>query len=424
MGKSNLLKTLTLLLAFQFLTSCAAPAPQAMATSTVATATETAISTSTPSEPYELVLNDSQKIILNVSSSDFGIGFDPLPGTTEIWESTYPFNDKRVLLPHTENTNYFSPIYSPDGEWIAYIVSKPVFDYAGRAMTPGVYGSDSIWIMRKDGTDKRQISPSFASTYVVIDHNRYYSQRIETYMDWSPDGNYLHFYYQNYDTVNHTWMELYILDSTSGKCSLVASVPYDTNLDFKWAGKNGFFFYEIDDAIWVGQITKDGIDQDEISLLPNGDDLPENHTNIGWTPGQEGLIVLSHDEGRVNWVIWQYDFWKDSWINKMEYSGERLYFNVNWGFYFGSDDNFHFIDLSTWEPIDIVVSENDTFPYLSYHYELNSASGVPILNFRDEHTENILGVEIGKGKELSLLIDWQLFDPSNEYMTIDYDWSP
>jgi Tol biopolymer transport system component len=60
------------------------------------------------------------------------------------------------------------PRYSPDGQWICF-----TSDRTGKSERAG----DNIWIMRKDGTDLRQVTNE---TFRLVNNP-----------SWSPDGNYL-----------------------------------------------------------------------------------------------------------------------------------------------------------------------------------------------------------------------------------------
>jgi Tol biopolymer transport system component len=68
---------------------------------------------------------------------------------TEIWTTTYPFNNVQPLF-RDETYSYGMAIWSHDGEWIAY--SKTAL---GCPTT-----SSSIWISRPDGSEARQVTDS------------------------------------------------------------------------------------------------------------------------------------------------------------------------------------------------------------------------------------------------------------------------
>jgi hypothetical protein len=427
-----------LLLALQFLASCAAPAPQATAMAIAATATEmdmpkhveTALPTSTPSEPYELVLKDSQGLLLNVSSVGDFVGVCDPPGTTEIWQSLYPFTKKQILVGANPGGNYFAPTYSPDGEWIAYIDSRPVIIPIWTDVYTSTPGTVSIWIMRKDGLEKRKASIDFNGLSFFDEHNYDWPlMYIERELDWSPDGGYIYFtHYKFYSEVDRR-ADSYILDVQTKESYLVASIPGDDKLGFVWLDDNGHFAYELNDTIRINQITDDGIDQRNAVLLPNTDTLPEKHRPIGWTSSPQGLISISYGETASyndslrNWVVWEYDLNKETWQKRYEVIVNDVDIGTTWGILSTNDNTLHFIDLRNWTIVG-TVQIDDSIGYGYYYPELKSASGNTIVSIRDYDTNSIWGVDVLESQELFQLVDLKLLDPGEKYYILDYSWSP
>lgn len=116
MKKSNFVKALILLLALQFLVSCAAPAPQATATPTVAAPNETATPTLQP------IIECQGHGVLEDMEPDFGF-----PGAIVYFDTASlkytlvggePFQTWETLTPEIPSQLIG---FSPNGKWLAYM---------------------------------------------------------------------------------------------------------------------------------------------------------------------------------------------------------------------------------------------------------------------------------------------------------------
>lgn len=89
-------------------------------------------------------------------------------GREDIWE--YDLQSKEWTRVTSHAARDFGPAYSPDGKWIAFVTEANEY-------RPDDASADAdIWIVTRDGKEKRQLTENSGS---------------DRYVAWSPDGDYI-----------------------------------------------------------------------------------------------------------------------------------------------------------------------------------------------------------------------------------------
>lgn len=126
---------------------------------------------------------DNNRVLMSIWNSYMVPASDPrLPGTfgPAIYEISPDLTQVKPLLYPQQSLNfidgYGQPVWSPDGQWIAYVFSRLDINT--------FVGNSAIYIMRADGSDApgRQASPVFQTAGDGINK-----------ITWSPDGQWLAF---------------------------------------------------------------------------------------------------------------------------------------------------------------------------------------------------------------------------------------
>jgi hypothetical protein len=123
-----------------------------------------------------------------------------VPG--QVLSTSYPYTQADLLLTDPSR-GFYDPIWSPNGEWLAYVVSNPI---KGRQTFPDgqrlveYAESDSIWVMDADGTNKRQIGSAHQRSEYFSLHNSGEScdvvDGIFSLEGWSNDNQWLVYTYR------------------------------------------------------------------------------------------------------------------------------------------------------------------------------------------------------------------------------------
>lgn len=373
----------------------------------------------------EFSIKNSQKILLNVTSTQVDPGECYPQGSTEVWESGYPFSKKQVLLAADPLKNYFAPTYSPDGQWIAYIESIPDFENLGSLANSDSSGNDSIWIMRHDGSEKHRVSKLFTSFSVKDLHYCYPQSRIYPILTWSTDGKYI--YFSDFQSATEgNIINYYILDVQTKESFLFNSSKWNTLYDFFWGSESGQFIYESGGNYWTNRITTIGIDQSKANLLSFS--LKIGNEDLDWISGLTEPILISHNESKTEWGLWQFDIAQKIWMKKIEYKGDSPRFGTFWGIYKGNNDNLFFIDLNDLKIVNSIPYKNRINDLVYSFIELNNAMQEPIISVMDRDTNDIWGIDPYLSKEMYKMVNWDSLDSENRYSIVDqypsWSWSP
>ena len=426
-----------------FFTGCVAESGRSTSQSTPTTPTITVTITQTPTKtiiPTEsstptdtntgtqgMVLKDSQKLLLNVTNTKVDLDTCYPEGSTQVWESVFPFKEKKILLASDPSNNYFAPTYSPDGQWIAYIESSPVIGILDleNPSIPNPPGNDSIWIMHQDGSEKQRISKLFDNFYIKDVHYCYPQSWIYPDLKWSSDGKYI--YFRDFQaSFAGNKLNYYILNVQTKESYLFNTSGWDTLYGFAWLGENKQFLYKSGDSYWSNQITSKGIDQSEAKQLPINSSV--THYSIDRASELNEPIFISHNDSSTNWVFWHYDTIKNSWSKIFEYTGSNPRVGIYWGVYIDENNELTFIDLKNMRIVDTIPYKNKIGDLRFLFPEVKGAKGNMIISLADGKTNNIWGVDPYLSKEIYPLVDWDSLNTNNKYSIIDqypsWSWSP
>lgn len=145
-----------------------------------------------------------------------------------------------TLLSESNGFSYRSPIASPSGDWIAYVreeakINSPVIN---NPQEPE--GDSSIWLMKPDGSEKHQISPSFPCIYSSDGREFWPVKTLLNSLKWSSTGDYLQYAFMDQEV---SILDYYIYDSTSGQQLAFKEGLGLAAAEFGWAKMNNEFFF-------------------------------------------------------------------------------------------------------------------------------------------------------------------------------------
>ncbi len=178
-----------------------------------ATISPTGTTNVSPINPVEEVLQTLRPTFW-VNTGDSSLPECIWENESEIWKLTYPYQEPEILL-SSDEFHYFFPKVSNQGNWVAFVQSQ-----IGEAIDGEVKdsGSDTIWIMKQDGSEQRQISPIFPRYDWWNGQNCAMGPRIsEVGFSWSLDDNYLFF---NYFGIGR---QSYLINIQTGLSVLISS---------------------------------------------------------------------------------------------------------------------------------------------------------------------------------------------------------
>ncbi len=193
------------------------------------------VSTSTSIIPSSVVTATPTAILSNIQDKQypnkilFSLGGIATNGCltknrAEIWISEYPFNTMHPLV-QDPNTDYLYPNWSPNRKWVAYVASSP-FEAVDPSNSPSKTGTDSIWIMRDDGSNKRKVSEDIPSILIhsSVDNSCFKQSGISLPLAWSRDGQYIAFAQTTWDkNISKLVYNYYVVDIASGNTQFLLS---------------------------------------------------------------------------------------------------------------------------------------------------------------------------------------------------------
>jgi hypothetical protein len=240
----------------------------------------------------------------------------------EVWLTEYPYTSKKVLLANS-GIGYFYPTWSLDGNWIAYVASQVNKATSSDLLGIQYEGSDTVWIMRPDGSQKRQVGKVARIDYQQADNSCFTIEKIDTLL-WSPDGKYLIFI-DDAGLVGGGQIA-YILEVATGETYQLARDIFVPPI-FSPDGH--------DLAILGKEIQLIAMDANLFirTFYPRSSEMPEefNILNFAWEANGEALLVSGYDrslsEPEMEVSIWRLEIQKERW-KKIAELGNRDTFSL------------------------------------------------------------------------------------------------
>ena len=269
-------------------------------------------------------------MVVGVASSRFGLS--PLDECREeatagwIAAIRVPFTGLQVLAKDGQ-TGFYEPMWSPNGEWISYVQVERVdphqrvvddqliFDYPG---------SDSLWMIRPDGSEARQITDRYQRQERISTHpNGESCAVIGGILDaygWSADSHWILFnnaqegISEAITAVNVDTSESVVLASTGYGASWAPTTSTVATLS-RWRVGAAYQYVEIEN------VTHPGLAPDRVILPFATDDRIA--TDVKWDPGEDGFSVFSvKAQGQSSAsIIWHYDRLSARWERVGDFPG-------------------------------------------------------------------------------------------------------
>jgi hypothetical protein len=162
------------------------------------------------------------EILINLGTNYWDWCFRDKEGPDQIWYASYPYDEFHLIL-SDPSIDYKFPTWSPSGNWIAYVESNPIEIQVGSDQVPtDNKGSDSVWIMRPDGSDKRRVSDYVSRVDSLWVDSCYTASYIKNAPKWSPDERHLTFTHLDIG-VEDPNLSYYLVELDTGKTELLHS---------------------------------------------------------------------------------------------------------------------------------------------------------------------------------------------------------
>lgn len=230
-----------------------------------ATVTPSILSTEVLEKPK---LKDSLKtklLLARVSPERYSCVIE---GRDEVWLVDYPYKAPSSFLKDPE-IDFRYPKWSPNGNWIAYVESKPsIIPESEMKMPLSTTGVDTIWIIHPDGSEKHQISESIPSALLAHFMGTTLACDLVSqinYLTWSYDSQYIVFRQKWHEGDMLLRYSYYLIEVSTGKSRLI--LTQRTSSTIFWEEQNNRFWLQGDENK-LNQVTIDNIDQIEISSFP------------------------------------------------------------------------------------------------------------------------------------------------------------
>ncbi len=314
------------------------PTPTTAKTPTyIATPSPTESLAPTPGVTPEPIIPPLPGALLNLSSTEFPLSTcmkGMLPG--QIWYASYPYSAARVLASDAQ-IGFYEPRWSPKYDWIAYVAVNPtkaqetVFNSA--SIIRQFADSDSIWIMRPDGSGRRRISQSFPRVdFETAGGSCRRVGGIVSLVGWSPDSQWLTFnvFSPKKDAPLNISNTLYLVNTQTGELRLAAHEAYEAHwqpdsdkLAAVLTRDNTTVFGPTVAILAVGQ---SDISPEKVSLPSQ---LPAEYTleQLQWDQDGHSLLVLGVDRSssfNFPMTLWRVDVATKTWTKITSLQSDNL----------------------------------------------------------------------------------------------------
>lgn len=375
------------------------------------------ISTKIPTPTQSPLFENLPDILINIGTSS-------LPeciweGTSQVWVVRSPFESAEVLLADPK-IHYFFPTWSPNGEWLAYVETQ-ISHVVDGTPEPGPQGTDSIWIMKLDGTQKRRVSDYFPRFDYQHGGSCLMGHSIVSTPIWSPNGKYMFFSYFGPIFKN------YLADVETGVTKLISEGYLSLPL---WIADNQLLFTLGKEAQIITINAANNLATQEI---PNVQ-LEENE-ELGSFPtlaGNKYIIVESYNEttGKTA-ALWQLELGTNTWskfLNKdmVSWFRPQAVDNILFACDRKSNKQIVFIDGDSLEIIGLVNipgSSPNTCGVITSLDNFKDAAGDDLISFGGDDGEIWVGRIQTREEAPKLLFDHDSLNfPNNYSYIIAYDW--
>jgi hypothetical protein len=363
----------------------------------------------------------------------------------QILLSSYPYSTARIFL-KDPNINFNFPVWSPNGEWIAYVVSQP--NIINGTVTNGLSGTDNVWISRPDGTGNKQIGQSFSSVDEILSYGgcRMHSG-IFGPLNWSKDGKYLLVLEQNWSSQDLG--SVYLINVETGKTSLVLPLTQG-DVDFTpiWMADRDSFAIQGENSIQLVDVQAD--ESIKITSIPRPPIMRTSSMLFNFVPSKYaiseggnqivyGIFFLEPVpwDPPTNTSLWKLNINQKKWskvISNKNGVWTTWAFNYNWALMCYSNTNYGFLnvfDIKTWQTHLTASSQfNTAKPGCGTLRSIQNRDG--LFSFMDsyyEHQEQgIWLVDINQpDSSPKLIVDETKLNLASDYQKahiLEYEWKP
>jgi len=208
----------------------------------------------------------------------------------------------------------YNPVWSPDGQWIAYIaveVKDPVERYVADGLERRYEKSDSIWIIRPDGTESRQVGDRFDRIDFQIQYCEP-SAGIFTIYGWSPDSQWIAYRYNS--LIGPDVPSINVLTNVSTGQQL----RFPGKADVHWAPLSNKVAFTSEDGQYLEilDLDKPTVSPVRISILAIDGEIP-GYSTAFWS-GDEKTLFLESLTGKnqsfsTPRTLWRVDLYTKDW---------------------------------------------------------------------------------------------------------------
>jgi hypothetical protein len=283
-------------------------------------------------------------IMLNTMHADWWDNCIPV-GNAKLWRTQYPYDQFDLFL-SSSAANYYGGIWSPDGEWIAYIESRPgAFETTPDGPRLINSGTDQVWLIRPDKSEKMTVGNPLPALNVLWRSSCDKDQFIYPDLIWSPSSRYL--VYVHVTSGSPAKWVYYLYDKETG--SLYEYENLRANNPFRWSaiGDRALLIRD-DDQIVIAEIDG-GVIRASIEISPP-DAGKVSVQNLYW--GGDETSVIAH--------TWEPVSQQRSWIFRAQHFWE---FNLSTGEW---NKKFDFKDLPLTEPDLSSVTAGNAYAMIGY----------------------------------------------------------
>lgn len=289
------------------------------------TLTQTSLPSLNPTfAPTSAVTGTPAEIKTSLPDVAFSTGSDAidcqdLRVQSQIFISRFPYSTAVILATSTNKTSYFGPLWSRDGNWIAYAAVKnktPMTEVTPDGqMLLNYQESDSLWLAHPDGSNPHQIANNVSRQELITFHNSGPHCDVIGGLwgpeGWSPDSQWLTF-----RVTTGQGQDIYTVNIQSGITQKLSSNVGQT----RWAPENNriaLVVYPVRfGAKWQVRIAQvEAASSQSTIFLPPSTIEDDSAWNIAWSGDETSLYVATQSprSARPPVHIWRLDLATAAW---------------------------------------------------------------------------------------------------------------